>query len=292
MAAMPELDRESSRLSTGSKSRTSRARNAAHRVSYRGASKLKHVASHARARTEGDKSDAAAEAEAANAQIKGFEGVFPVPAAGCRPKPPAALSPSQQVALDGMLSHFRDTKQFPTSLKPEAEQREANDWEKLRLLSRESLLRYLRASKWDLSTAKKRLTDTIAWRREFGVDDLVDDEMSEEAKCGKETVLGYDKHARPLHYMHPHRNDTKVSREDEAARAWAMARTRVGADPAACPVIRRRQGRCSLPSGSSSVPSTSCRRAASSWRSSSTSTTAAATRRALPMPSSCSTFSK
>ncbi|PWN98449.1 hypothetical protein FA09DRAFT_357233 [Tilletiopsis washingtonensis] len=225
MAAMPELDRESSRLSSGSKSRTSRARNAAHRVSYRGASKLKQVASHARARTEGDKGDAAAEAQAANAQIKGFEGVFPVPAAGCRPKPPAALSPSQQVALDGMLSHFRDTKQFPTSLKPDAEQREANDWEKLRLLSRESLLRYLRASKWDLSTAKKRLTDTIAWRREFGVDELVDEEMSEEAKCGKETVLGYDKHARPLHYMHPHRNDTKETPRQMQFAVWILERS-------------------------------------------------------------------
>ena len=33
----------------------------------------------------------------------------------------------------------------------------------------ECLLRYLRASKWNLNNANQRLEDTLKWRREFGL---------------------------------------------------------------------------------------------------------------------------
>lgn len=144
--------------------------------------------------------------------LKSFNGVFGTPEPDCKPSPPAKLNADQQRKYDEMLEYFTRTPDFPISLHSEnAKRAPPSDWEKLRMLSKESLLRYLRASKWDLTHAKKRLTDTIAWRREFGVDELDADEMSKEAQSGKETVLGYDKKCRPLHYMHPHRNDTKVS---------------------------------------------------------------------------------
>lgn len=37
----------------------------------------------------------------------------------------------------------------------------------------ECLLRYLRASKWNLDNANQRLEDTLKWRREFGLYDKV-----------------------------------------------------------------------------------------------------------------------
>lgn len=141
---------------------------------------------------------------------KSFAGVFQAPEPGCRPKPPAKLTADQEEKLAEMLKYFRAKETYPSSLKnPQAEEKPPTEWEKLRMLSRESMLRYLRATKWDLAQAKKRLIDSIAWRREFGVDEIDPNVVEPEAKSGKETVLGFDNSARPLHYMHPHRNDTK-----------------------------------------------------------------------------------
>ncbi|PWN32594.1 CRAL/TRIO domain-containing protein, partial [Meira miltonrushii] len=141
-----------------------------------------------------------------------FDGIFPVPHPDCKPTPPAKLTEEQQQKYEEVFEHFKSQKDFPVSLKPEEKRREPlSDWEKLRMVSKESMLRYLRATKWDVRQAKRRLTETIAWRREFGVENLNPEEMAKEARCGKETVLGYDKYARPVHYMHPHRSDTKES---------------------------------------------------------------------------------
>lgn len=150
--------------------------------------------------------------EAHAQQIQSFSGVFPIPEPECTVGSPRKLSSEEEKKYEEVFGYFKNQKDFPVSLKATNTEREpASDWEKLRLLSRESMLRYLRATRWDVTTAKKRLTETIAWRREFGVDQLDSDEMAMEAKSGKETVLGYDNQSRPLHYMHPHRNDTKVS---------------------------------------------------------------------------------
>lgn len=145
-------------------------------------------------------------------QIECFDGIFPVPHPDCKPTPAAKLTEEQQQKYEDVLEYFKSQKEFAVSLKPDDKRREPlSEWEKLRLLSKESILRYLRATKWDVRQAKRRLNDTIAWRREFGVENLKPEEMSIEARSGKETVLGYDKHARPVHYMHPHRSDTKES---------------------------------------------------------------------------------
>lgn len=160
-----------------------------------------------------------------NPTLKSFTGVFRAPEQGCRPTPPAKLEADQEAKLSEMLSYFRALEDYPCSLKPGETKREpANDWEKLRMLSRESMLRYLRATKWDVPSAKKRLTESIAWRREFGVDDLNPAELEREAKSGKETVMGFDNHARPLHYMNPHRNNTKESPTQMQFAVWILER--------------------------------------------------------------------
>lgn len=171
------------------------------------------------------KVNASAEAATKSQNIHSFSGVFPIPEPECKVGSPRKLSPEEEKKYGEVLEYFKHQKDFPVSLKAgNTERKPADDWEKLRLLSRESMLRYLRATRWDVTTAKKRLTETIAWRREFGVDTLNSDEMSKEATSGKETVLGYDNQSRPLHYMHPHRNDTKESPRQMQFAVWILER--------------------------------------------------------------------
>lgn len=157
--------------------------------------------------------------------LASFSGMFDAPAAGARPKPPAELDERQEAKLAEMLRYFRAREAYPISLKGEgADEVPLSDWEKLRMLSRESMLRYLRATKWDVAQAKKRLAETIAWRREFGVDYIKADVVEPEARSGKETILGFDNCARPLHYIHPHRNETKETPMQIQFAVWILER--------------------------------------------------------------------
>lgn len=78
-------------------------------------------------------------------------------------------------------------------------------------LSRECLLRYLRATKWSATEAPKRLLGTLVWRREYGVEQLTGDDISHENETGKQIILGYDNDARPCHYLIPGRQNTEPS---------------------------------------------------------------------------------
>lgn len=153
-----------------------------------------------------------------------FDHIFATPDPSVKLAPPTALSDSQQEKYDQMLEHFTSTKLFPTSLKPNSAKKPLDDWEKMRNLSRESMIRYLRATKWDVASAKKRLTDTIAWRREYGVDSLKAEDLEPEAMTGKETILGYDNKGRPLHYMHPSRNTTEETPRQMQFAVWILER--------------------------------------------------------------------
>ena len=153
-----------------------------------------------------------------------FDHIFAAPAPSVKLAPPAPLSDSQQQKYDEMLDHFKSVKEYPTSLKHNSPTKPLDEWETLRNLSRESMIRYLRATKWDVASAKKRLTDTIAWRREYGVDSLKAEDLEPEAMTGKETILGYDNKGRPLHYMHPSRNTTEETPRQMQFAVWVLER--------------------------------------------------------------------
>lgn len=85
-------------------------------------------------------------------------------------------------------------------------------------LTRECFLRYLRATKWHVDEAIDRIEMTLAWRREFGInhilekDNVVNGELtSPENETGKEVILGYDNDSRPCLYLKPGRQNTKTS---------------------------------------------------------------------------------
>lgn len=86
-------------------------------------------------------------------------------------------------------------------------------------LTRECFLRYLRATKWNVSESIDRLKSSLKWRREFGIshlgeengDTVTADLVAVENESGKELVLGYENNARPILYLKPGRQNTKTS---------------------------------------------------------------------------------
>jgi hypothetical protein len=78
-------------------------------------------------------------------------------------------------------------------------------------LTRECLLRYLRATKWSPTDACKRLLATLTWRREYGVETLTPDLVSPENETGKQVIFGYDIDGRPCLYLSPGRQNTSPS---------------------------------------------------------------------------------
>jgi hypothetical protein len=74
-----------------------------------------------------------------------------------------------------------------------------------------SLIRYLRARKWDLEAAEAMIRATACWRMEFGHAAIragtSADSIARENASGKMYVRGYDLKGRPGMYMKP-RNET------------------------------------------------------------------------------------
>lgn len=134
------------------------------------------------------------------------------------------LTDEQEKMYLAVLNHFRDPElRLPMEEKPKGEAKNKeeplSEYEKA-WLSRECILRYLRATKWVQKEAIARIEGSIAWRREFGIshmgeengDELKSDDIAVENESGKQVVLGYENDARPILYLKPGRQNTKTSR--------------------------------------------------------------------------------
>ncbi|KAG8984919.1 hypothetical protein FRB93_006173 [Tulasnella sp. JGI-2019a] len=136
------------------------------------------------------------------------------------------LTEEQQTKLDAVLKHFSGEY----ILSSVEEDKRALMEEERFWLSRECMLRYLRAVKWDLKGAIARLESTLKWRREFGIYDQMTNEYVEpQAVTGKEIVFGYDKQGRPALYMYPSRQNTDASTDEKQKHQlqfaiWVMER--------------------------------------------------------------------
>ncbi|BEJ11431.1 hypothetical protein CspHIS471_0108530 [Cutaneotrichosporon sp. HIS471] len=78
-------------------------------------------------------------------------------------------------------------------------------WEKRFLEDVGTHHRYMRAAKWRMDDAKKRIKGTMEWRREFKPDLITTEEVAETAGTGKLLLNGLDKDSRPIIYMRPGR---------------------------------------------------------------------------------------
>ncbi|KAF8150003.1 CRAL/TRIO domain-containing protein [Crassisporium funariophilum] len=136
--------------------------------------------------------------------------------------PRAVLTESEQSMYDEVLRHF--TREEPVYSIPNIEKGELLDDEKF-WLSREGLLRYLRASKWKVATAITRLESTLKWRREYGIYELVNAAHVEpEAVTGKEILFGYDVKGKPAFYMIPSRQNTEEATRQIQFAVWMLER--------------------------------------------------------------------
>ncbi|KAF2126367.1 CRAL/TRIO domain-containing protein [Dothidotthia symphoricarpi CBS 119687] len=126
-------------------------------------------------------------------------GPFPEPVPGSKPAASPALTADQQAKYEQLLTEVRTWDSESTPL---------NDDERI-WLTRECLLRYLRATKWNSTQASTRLRSTLTWRREFGTDGFTSDYVSPENATGKQVILGFDKEGRTCLYLLPQNQNTK-----------------------------------------------------------------------------------
>jgi hypothetical protein len=148
---------------------------------------------------------------------------FPEPVPGCKPAPPPALTADQQTKYDQLLAEVKTWETLPTN-KAEADTAPVSPDERL-WLTRECLLRYLRATKWNLPQAIQRLRATLVWRREFGTDTFTADYISEENAKGKQVQLGFDKEGRPCLYLLPQNQNTKPSQRQVEHLVYMLEKT-------------------------------------------------------------------
>ncbi|KAF2273135.1 CRAL/TRIO domain-containing protein [Westerdykella ornata] len=146
------------------------------------------------------------------------------PAPGCTPAPHPPLTPDQQNKYNSVLSAVRSWESIPKTSAKGAETAPLSDSEKL-WLTRECLLRYLRATKWHVQHAIKRLQDTLVWRREYGTEDFTADYISEENATGKQVLFGYDNEGRPCLYLLPNKQNTKNSPKQVQHLVYMLERT-------------------------------------------------------------------
>ncbi|GKT84523.1 CRAL/TRIO domain-containing protein [Colletotrichum tofieldiae] len=121
-----------------------------------------------------------------------------------------ALTPDQQSKYDSLLAQARSWTEVKCAAAHADKSGPLTDSER-QWLTRECLLRYLRATKWSPKDAEKRLLETLVWRREYGVEALTPEHISPENETGKQIILGFDKERRPCHYLNPGRQNTDPS---------------------------------------------------------------------------------
>jgi hypothetical protein len=135
---------------------------------------------------------------------------FEKPLPSTVPQLAAPLTSDQQVKYDSLLKIVESWTTIPNTSQSNSTSDPITDGERM-WLTRECLLRYLRASKWDVAEAGKRLLSTLTWRRDYGVEKHSADYISIENETGKQYIIGYDNESRPCLYLNPSKQNTNQS---------------------------------------------------------------------------------
>lgn len=139
-----------------------------------------------------------------------FKTLITNPLPTCKPSPPAELSADQQAKYSQVFATVSNWTTVPSTTDKTAKNEPITDDERM-FLTKECLLRYLRATKWKVPDALKRLQSTLSWRREYGADTFTADYISPENETGKQLVQGYDINGRSCLYLSPAKQNTKMS---------------------------------------------------------------------------------
>ncbi|OSD01223.1 CRAL/TRIO domain-containing protein [Trametes coccinea BRFM310] len=132
---------------------------------------------------------------------------------------PVRTYTDEQKAKIQALREYADTLLLPES-------DPYHPWELRWLNKPDTMPRYMRAAKWDLEDAKKRLKGTIEWRREFKPDLIPPDEVRIESETGKIILNGFDNEGRPIIYMRPGRENTETSPRQLRHLVWCLERAK------------------------------------------------------------------
>lgn len=133
---------------------------------------------------------------------------IPPPSLPARTRP--TLTEEEQKKYETVLEHFTD----PNFVVPGVGDGKHTLTEEEKFwLTRECMLRYLRATKWNEKDAIHRLEETLKWRHEFGYygEEMTPAGVENEGLTGKELAFGYDVCGRPALYMLPSRQNTDGS---------------------------------------------------------------------------------
>lgn len=129
-----------------------------------------------------------------------------------KPQPRPKLTSDQAKKYSELLELISNLSDLPASSKLNTPVTPLADNERM-WLTRECLLRYLRATKWNVAAASERIESTLIWRREnIGEGKLTPDYISPENEMGKHLVLGWDIHGRPCFYLIPRNECTEKGR--------------------------------------------------------------------------------
>lgn len=138
------------------------------------------------------------------------------------PTGPAQATPEQETNISQLIAYFTESSEAASTspclpLAP-AEQL---------FLSRETLLRFLIATRNDLASTRTRLDKCLQWRRSMRVDEIEEtaDIVAPEAVCGKEFVVGYSKRGQPVLHFLPNRSDTRESERQLRHVVYMLERT-------------------------------------------------------------------
>ncbi|KAK7432389.1 Phosphatidylinositol transfer protein (PITP) [Neonectria magnoliae] len=131
------------------------------------------------------------------------------PTADSKPAPRPELTEDQTTKYAALLEQARAFAEIQCD-KEKDKSGPVTDTERA-WLTRECLLRYLRATKWNVDDSAKRLLATLAWRREYGLDGFTPEYISPEQETGKQMIIGFDRMGRPCQYLNPGRQNTDAS---------------------------------------------------------------------------------
>jgi hypothetical protein len=135
---------------------------------------------------------------------------FPSPLADSKPHLQATLTEEQTKKYDEFLTTVKSWTEVPTKAAKNSPTEPLNVEDKI-FLTRECLLRYLRATTWNPTAAATRLLSTLTWQREYGLRSWDAEYISPENATGKQVILGFDNEARPCLYLNPSKQNTARS---------------------------------------------------------------------------------
>ncbi|KAL8995520.1 MAG: hypothetical protein Q9188_006788 [Gyalolechia gomerana] len=134
-----------------------------------------------------------------------------------------SLTPEQSTKYEKLLTTATSWTTKPSSA-PSTPAIPITDSDRI-WLTRECLLRYLRATKWNVQDAASRLQATLTWRHEYGLENHSPEYISPENATGKQVIQGYDIAGRPCLYLNPGKQNTERSNKQVEHLVFMLERT-------------------------------------------------------------------